>query len=150
MIFLRFSAVLALLCRFAFAAPVTPDPTFQTGTGPNGTVSALEAGPDGSLWIGGDFTSVDGQPRRYISKLEPDGALDPSFAPPSELFTISTLAPLPGGKVLAGAGHLGYFNGVTLRGISTELPFAVSCGSTQRARWIPHSTPARRSAAADR
>ncbi len=105
-----FAFALAFASCLATAAPVTPDPTFQTGTGPNNTVYSIEEGPSGTLWIAGSFSSVDGQPRNSIAKLSPDGALDPGFVPPSQLNTIYLLAPLPGGKVLAGGNYLGNFS----------------------------------------
>lgn len=37
--------------------------------------------PDGSLFLAGDFTAVDGRPRPGLAKLTPDGRLDRRFRP---------------------------------------------------------------------
>jgi hypothetical protein len=42
---------------------------------------ALDVLPNGSLLVGGEFETVNGQPRRGLVALDPDtGAIDPSFA----------------------------------------------------------------------
>lgn len=74
-------------------------------------------GPGSALWIGGSFSMVDGQARKSVAKLGPDGALDPAFVPLSQLSMVAALAPLPGGKVLAGGGYLGYFGSENRYGI---------------------------------
>ncbi len=58
------------------------DPTFNPGTGANDTVFVITLQPDGRILIGGNFTSYNGVERRRIARLLPDGAIDPSFAPP--------------------------------------------------------------------
>lgn len=57
------------------------DPGFDArGLGLNGPVRALAAAPDGSLYLGGDFTSVGGFPRAGVARLN-GGILDPGFDP---------------------------------------------------------------------
>jgi hypothetical protein len=48
----------------------------------NGAVWAIEPSPDGKLFIGGDFTSVNGVTVNHLVKLDPaTGLVDPTFAP---------------------------------------------------------------------
>jgi hypothetical protein len=65
---------------FAFNATTgVVDTAFSPST--DGEVSALAAGPDGSLFIAGNFRNVDGQARRGIAKLDPTtGALWAGFS----------------------------------------------------------------------
>lgn len=42
------------------------------------TVRALAVDPDGSVWAGGDFQTVDGQARDSLAKISAAGALDPA------------------------------------------------------------------------
>ena len=44
-------------------------------------VEEAEVAPDGSVFLLGDFTAVDGIPRPGLARLQPDGRLDPDFAP---------------------------------------------------------------------
>ena len=80
-----------------------PDPSFQPGSGADGLIRSLQIRSDGDLFIAGDFTSYNGQPRRGIAQLSPDGALRPAFDP-GEGFngSVHTLALTADGHVLAG------------------------------------------------
>ena len=42
------------------------------------TVRAVAVDPDGSVWAGGDFQAIDGQPRDSLARISPAGALDPA------------------------------------------------------------------------
>lgn len=42
------------------------------------TVRALAVDPDGSVWAGGDFQAIDGQPRDSLAKISAGGVLDPA------------------------------------------------------------------------
>lgn len=46
----------------------------------NNDVSTFALLPDGSAITGGRFTQANGQSRSYLTKLRPDGSLDPSFS----------------------------------------------------------------------
>jgi uncharacterized delta-60 repeat protein len=59
----------------------TLDGSFNTGTGANGTVSAMSLQADGKVLIGGDFTSYGGTSRGRIARLNADGSLDTTFNP---------------------------------------------------------------------
>ena len=58
--------------------------------------------PDGKLLIGGDFTTIGGQPRHSMARLNADGTLDASFADPAFNGTIWAIAVQPDGRILAG------------------------------------------------
>ena len=86
----------------------TLDPTFNPGpTGPNSPVYALALAPNGStnvpIVIGGAFTSVGGQLRGGIARLNSDGTLDTSFAPLlGANGVVRAVAVQPNGEVLVG------------------------------------------------
>ncbi len=48
--------------------------------GLDGPVWAIAVQPDRKIIIGGDFRSVNGEPRNHIARLNPDGSLDASFS----------------------------------------------------------------------
>lgn len=68
-------------------------------------------GPSGTLYIIGNFTTVDGSARRHIARLLPTGALDPTFNPGSG-FDISpaTITVAPDGNLYVG-GPFTQFDG---------------------------------------
>jgi len=53
-----------------------------TGGGP-GSITAITVQTDGKILVGGRFSSLGGQPRANIGRLDPDGTLD-SFNPSAE------------------------------------------------------------------
>jgi uncharacterized delta-60 repeat protein len=55
------------------------DLTFDPGSGTNGPVEALAVQADGSVVIGGAFTSVNGTALNRIARLTATGAVDPTF-----------------------------------------------------------------------
>ncbi len=55
------------------------DPTFDPGTGVEGTVYSLQLQANGQPIIAGDFLSVNGTPRKSIARLNLDGTVDTSF-----------------------------------------------------------------------
>jgi uncharacterized delta-60 repeat protein len=63
-----------------YNADGTPDKTFgfQPGQDPgaNGPVFALAVQPDGKVVVGGNFSTVFGQPRRGVARLNTDNSLD--------------------------------------------------------------------------
>lgn len=80
-----------------------PDPTFQPGSGSNGIIRSVQVRSDGDLFIAGDFTSFNGQPRRGIAQLSPDGDLRSVFDPGDGFNgSVNSLALTPDGHVLAG------------------------------------------------
>lgn len=57
----------------------TLDASFPQGTGFNALVLALHIMDDGRIMVGGGFTDYDGDARQRITRLMPDGSLDPTF-----------------------------------------------------------------------
>ncbi|MEG1279220.1 MAG: delta-60 repeat domain-containing protein, partial [Comamonas sp.] len=49
--------------------------------GANGVVNSLAVQPDGKVLVGGDFSQMGGQARKYIARLNADGSLDANFNP---------------------------------------------------------------------
>ena len=81
------------------------DGSLDTGFNPvldsMASVSALAVQADGKILIGGYFSAVDGVTRRSIARLNPDGTLDPDFAPDAE-GSVYALALQPDGGILVG------------------------------------------------
>ena len=87
------------------------DTTFDPGSGPNGFVSCLIPNGDGSVLIGGDFTSINGFNRYHVAKLNSGGAVDQTFDPGSAIDgTVWAIAAQPDGKILIG-GDFTHING---------------------------------------
>jgi uncharacterized repeat protein (TIGR01451 family)/uncharacterized delta-60 repeat protein len=57
------------------------DTGFKPGLGANNTVWAVAHASNGSIYIAGEFTMVNGTNRNHIARLRPDGSLDASFDP---------------------------------------------------------------------
>jgi uncharacterized delta-60 repeat protein len=57
------------------------DTGFNVGSGANNAVFDLALQPDGKIVVAGSFTSVNGQSRDRIARLNPDGSLDSGFDP---------------------------------------------------------------------
>lgn len=80
----------------------TVDSGFNPGTG--GTdprVFSLAVQADGKILVGGGFTSLGGQARNFIGRLNPNGTVDSGFNAGANNFVIS-IAVQGDGKVLAG------------------------------------------------
>lgn len=64
-----------------FLSNGTLDGTFPIASGTSSSVNVLEKRPDGSILVGGLFSSVNAEPRSALALLLPDGALAPDFLP---------------------------------------------------------------------
>src|SRR6266487_1853202 len=73
----------------------------------NNFVVALGVQADGKIVVGGAFTSIAGQPRNKIARLNPDGSLDTSFDPNADN-DVYALAVQADGKILVG----GFFTSI--------------------------------------
>jgi uncharacterized delta-60 repeat protein len=51
------------------------DPSFDPGSGPDASVSAIAVQPDGNVLIAGDFLTVNGVMRQYVARLFGDSPL---------------------------------------------------------------------------
>jgi uncharacterized delta-60 repeat protein len=76
--------------------------TFKPGMGTNGVVYSALAQPDGQVLIGGNFTTVNGIPRRSIARLNKNGTLDTQFSPGTGNGWVQSMALQPDGKVIVG------------------------------------------------
>jgi uncharacterized delta-60 repeat protein len=114
----------------------TNDTGFNTGTGCNGIVYAIDQQPDGKILIGGDFLLYNNSACGRIARLYDDGTLDTGFqlggvGPNS---SVTGTAILPNGKIVVG-GFFTAYNGnatgriVCLNADGSEDPaFAVGTG----------------------
>ena len=98
------------------------------------SVRALAIGPDGAVYLGGDFTIISGQPRARLAKLHPDGSLN-SLWQPQPNSSVNALL-VDGADVYAG-GFFSAINGITRRGLAK---FAAGNGAL--ADWAPGGTTA--------
>lgn len=87
----------------------TLDWTFNPGTGANGNVVAVAVQADNRVLLGGDFTTLDGQPRNYLARYESNGSLDPSFSPGVDS-SVECLLIQADNKILIG-GEFTFVNG---------------------------------------
>ncbi len=77
------------------------DTNFNPGA--NGSINAFAIQADGKILVGGAFTTLGGQTRNYLGRLNADGSLDPAFNPAANS-TVNALAVQADGKiVVAGA-----------------------------------------------
>jgi hypothetical protein len=60
-------------------SPGQLDLSFTPGSGINGSIHSVAAEPDGSVLIGGAFTTVRGAYRSHIARLQADGSADVTF-----------------------------------------------------------------------
>lgn len=76
----------------------------------NGSVFASAPLPDGSMLIGGSFTTVGGVARTNLARLLPDGSLDISFNPSTDS-NVNSIAVQADGKIVIG-GQFTMVNGI--------------------------------------
>ena len=87
--------------QVATVTVLTPATTDFFNPGANSTVYALAAQPDGKLLVGGNFSTLAGQSRLYLGRLNSDGIADLLFNPGADS-TIYSLIVQPDGKIVAG------------------------------------------------
>lgn len=66
-------------------------------------IKALAIQPDGKILVGGSFIAIDGQPRRRLARLLPDGTLDSTFIADADQ-DIWAIAVQPDGKIIVAGG----------------------------------------------
>ena len=79
----------------------TSDSSFKTTGGVNGPVTSLTFQSDGKIVAGGLFTSLRGQTRSRLGRLNADGSLDATFNPGVDK-TVLALALQADGRILVG------------------------------------------------
>jgi uncharacterized delta-60 repeat protein len=90
----------------------TVDNTFNTGLGFNYLTHATAIQADGKIIVVGDFTKFDNNPRRYITRLHTNGAIDTDFnVGIGSNGTIRTVQVLADNKIMIGGDFTNY-NGV--------------------------------------
>jgi len=125
-------------CVARLLANGTVDPAYGGATGPDlsttTTVHALVEQPDGSLLVGGQFTSVGGTPKPYLAKFSNTGTLDPAYpigSGPNGI--VYSMLLRPDGKALIGGAfpHFGERTalGYTLLNTDGSMDLAFDPGS---------------------
>lgn len=71
--------VAAVMLLGLTVGPVGSPAQAWTGTTINGAVNVSKVAPDGSIYIGGGFTEVNGTNRNLVAKFAADGTLDTAF-----------------------------------------------------------------------
>ena len=102
----------------------TVDATFNPGLGANNNVLSLAVQSDGRIVAGGQFTLCNGVTRNYVTRLNPDGTVDPTinFGTGANSFVAAVLVEddliagyptdVPDEKIIIGGGFTQY-NGAT-------------------------------------
>lgn len=72
-----------------------------------GGVSGFELGPDGRIYVFGNFTAINGQPASRLARLSSAGVLDLSFTSPFSTATIYAIAFAPDGRLYVGGSFVG-------------------------------------------
>jgi uncharacterized delta-60 repeat protein/uncharacterized repeat protein (TIGR01451 family) len=96
------------------------DPTFNPAFSIDSPVRVILAEADGRILIGGSFTTVNGVTRRFLARLEQDGALDAGFlAGPNDGAdnVVNAIKQQVDGRLIV-AGDFRSFNGVTRHAIT--------------------------------
>jgi len=114
--FLLGVATCFLVVTQAHAQPGTLDPSFDPLDGADNTVSAMVTRADGSVVIGGQFTSFNGSPAGGIIQLLPSGQVDPGFVVGSGLNgPVMDMVLQPDGKLIV-VGLFTTYDGVATGG----------------------------------
>ncbi len=103
---------------------VTLDTDFNPSAGTNYPyIYSLAVQTDGKILVGGQFSTLGGQTRNGIGRLNPDGALDASFNPVVEgdYPSVDSLAVQADGKILVG-GEFSTLGGQTRHSIGRLNP----------------------------
>ena len=121
--------LLALLC--ALAAPL---PALAAWGAANWTMDAdnevlalARQSSNGKIWVGGKFTTINGQGRAFLARFSDDGSLDASL-PISLDGSVYAIAAQPDGKILVGGVFTGFLTRLNSDGTldSTFTPPAMN------------------------
>ena len=100
------------------------DTNFSANIGANNDIRAIAIQTDGSVLVGGDFTSVNGTAVNRIARLNPDGSLDTNFVSAVGLGangTVEAITIQSDNRIVL-AGDFTQANGVTRNSITRLLP----------------------------
>ena len=99
------------------------DSTFGFGVGADNVVRTMVVQPDRKIVVGGFFTSLAGQSRIHIGRLNADGSLDTAFNPSTDagLHPVYGMALQPDGKLVV-AGQFTMLGGQPRSGIGRLNP----------------------------
>jgi uncharacterized delta-60 repeat protein len=98
------------------------DPTFDVGTGFDGSATALAVRKDGKIAVGGVFTSISGMPRYSLARLLANGGVDGSFNPGTSINgAVRDLAFTTDESKLIIAGDFTLVQGINRNGIARLL-----------------------------
>ena len=116
-------------------ARLNTDGTLDTAFNPNanGDVYSIAVQADGKILVGGDFTSIGGQPRNHIARLDATTGLADSFDPNAN-------GACPFNR---GAGGRQDFGGRRFHAASADRRAIASPGSMPRPAWLIRSTRTR-------
>lgn len=98
------------------------DTTFPV-LSPNGSVSAIHRDDDGSLILGGSFSTIGGVARNNLARIRPDGTVDPAMVPAAfnsmtgGLASIDVIRRGPDGELYAG-GNISRAGAVPVNGLA--------------------------------
>ena len=99
------SVVMVVLPAVALAALGDYDTTFGDPNVIGGTVLSVVVQDDGKILIGGGFSSVGGEARYGVARLNADGTLDTTFGDPNVIDgSVLSVAVQGDGKILIGGG----------------------------------------------
>ncbi len=99
------------------------DTSFDPGAGANDVVHAVALQSDGKVLVGGNFTTLGGQPRARIARLNTDGSLDNSFDTGTGALggEVRCVVVQPDGRILI-AGNFTTYNGVSAVRFTRLMP----------------------------
>ncbi|MEO8588623.1 MAG: hypothetical protein ABI432_04580, partial [Flavobacteriales bacterium] len=97
------------------------DPTFNVSSATDGHARALALSADGSVWVGGTFSSFNGAAHNNLVRLDANGNIDPTFTIGTGFdATVHTLLQQPDGAVLVG-GAFTMIDGTPRNGLTRLL-----------------------------
>jgi uncharacterized delta-60 repeat protein len=98
------------------------DQSFDLGLGIGGAFAeVVVVQADGKILVGGQFTTLGGQPRTNLARLNADGSLDTGFNPGLTNGEVFAIAVQPDGEILVG-GRFTAIGGESRTGIGRLLP----------------------------
>ncbi len=89
----------ATLTPMREAHALSPNDAFNPS--PNNIVSCVAEQSDGKIVVGGLFSTIGGQSRSHLARLQPDGSADSGFVPDPNL-SVEAVAIQSDGKILVG------------------------------------------------